>query len=278
MDPEKTVEWVAAMKRRGEVEDWEKEMEISFSSVSGVKCFENFSLLTNTADDLKYEETLPLRLTCDFNVDPMAWLVCQINNNKLYVLNEIWTSPGSVIENCEKFLNDYGDHYGEVVVYGDASGNARSQRDQRSNYDELRLRFMNRPFRVKMRVPSRNPTNINAVRSVNRRLSDEWGNSMIFIDRDKCRNLVLDMAQVIWEEGGNAVTRKIKKVRDRDNPYFFRGHAADALCSLVNREWPTRSEVVAAEDKRDEDEEKRSDSKGKKKKPQKPRLRGAFPD
>lgn len=275
MDPEKNAEWVAHMKRRGEIDDWEKEMEINFSSVAGVRCFESYSILANTVDEVEYEPLLPLRLACDFNVDPMAWLVCQINNNKLYVLREIWESPGSVIENCEKFLNNYGDHYGEVFVYGDAAGNARSHKDQRSNYDEIALRLMNRPFRLRMRVPSRNPTNVNSVRAVNRRLADQWGNPMILIDRAKCKNLLLDLSQTIWQEGGSSATQSIKKTRNKLDPYFYRGHAADALCAIVHREWPTRAEVAKEEDKR-EQEEKRG--KGRMKKKQPPRLRGAFPD
>jgi len=267
------------MKRRGDIDDWEKEMEINFSSVAGVRCFEAFSLLANTVDEAIYEPVLPLRLTCDFNVDPMAWLVCQINNNKLYVLREIWSSPGSVVENCEKFLNDYGDHYGEVFVYGDASGNARSQRDQRSNYDEIALQLMNRPFKLRMRVPSKNASNINSVRAVNRRLKDQWGNPMIFMDRAHCKNLLLDLSQVVWQEGES---KSIKKTRNREDPYFYRGQAADALCALVHREWPTRTERSAAEEKRDEDEineKKRESGRGNKKmKPRKPKIRAAFPD
>lgn len=273
MDPAKDLEWVDQMKRRGDADDWEKEYEINFSSVVGVQCFENFSLVANTRTDLEYEEALPLRLACDFNVDPMAWLVCQINNEKLYVLEEIYLSPGSVVENCREFLNSYGDHYGEVFVYGDAAGRARSHKDQRSNYDEIRLQLMNRPFRLKMKVPSRNATNVNGVRAVNRRLRDKWGNPMVFIDKEKCPELIRDLIQVVWMESTGREPTQIKKTRNMEDPYFMRTHASDALMALIHREWPTRSEVAKEEDEREQ--------RGKKKRPRKRRRRkrliGEFP-
>jgi hypothetical protein len=41
------------------------------------------------------------------------------------VLDEVYLSPGSVVEACDAFLDRYGDHYGEVFIYGDASPTAR---------------------------------------------------------------------------------------------------------------------------------------------------------
>jgi len=121
---------------------------------------------------------------------------------------------------------------------------------------------------------------VNSVRAVNRRLSDEWGNPMIFIERMKCKNLVLDLSQVVWEESGSSNTaQRVKKVRNKLDPYFYRSHASDALCGLVHREWPTHSGLIQAEDKKDKDEEERlKKKKGSMKKKQKPNLRAAFPD
>jgi hypothetical protein len=267
MDPSKDVDWVWKTKARGKDTDWEKEYEINFASVVGKRCFESFSLMANTKTDLKCDDHLPIRLTCDFNVDPMCWLVCQINNDVLYVLDEVYLSPGSVVEACDAFLDRYGDHYGEVFIYGDASGKARSQRDQRSNYDEMRLRFSNRPFRVRMKVPTRNPSNVNSVMALNRRLQDEWGNPRAFIARAECENLIADLTQVVWDELSEG--KRIKKVRNPDDPYFYRTHASDALMALVYREWPTKKELVDSTD---------TGKSLKHKRKRKKRLLAMFPD
>jgi len=260
-DPSKDVEWATAMKARGGVEDWEQEMEINFSAVFGARCFESFSLVSNTDESIVYNPALPLCLCCDFNVDPMAWVVAQVQPDEmLYFIDEIWLSPGSVIENSEEFLNRYGDHYGEVKIYGDAYGRHSSQRDQRSNLDEMKLRFMRAPFSVRMKVPRANPSNVNSVRAFNRRLQDNFGNPRLKI-HPRCTHLIRDLVEVIWEDSER---RAIKKVSKREDPYFFRTHAADAAMSIVNREWPTRSEVSRKAEEELELDRRRDDKKRRK--------------
>jgi len=271
MDPVKDAVWAHKMKERSSDKDWMWEMEISFETVVGTTCFENFSMLANVRNDIEYDPELPIRLCCDFNVEPMAWAIAQVHkNDEAFFIDEIYLKSGDVIEACEEFLDRYGDHYGEVFVYGDASGKARSQRDQRSNYDEIKLRLTGRPFRVRMRVPRSNPTNVNHVRSFNRRLRDEFGNPKIFINGKRCKNLLLDLLQVVWSPDG----KKIAKSRKREDPYFFRGHVIDAAMALVYRHWPTRTEVARmSEDERAE--RKRSGSR--KARARRKRLIGAFP-
>lgn len=269
-DPDKDVEWAEAMKARGSVEDWEQEMEINFSSVSGARCFESFSLVTNTEKDLELDYQYPVCLCCDFNVDPMAWVIAQVMPGEmLHFVDEIFISPGSVIQACDEVLDRLGDFYGELRIYGDASGKARSQRDQRSNYDEMKLRFMRAPFRVRMKVPSRNPSNVNSVRAFNRRLQDDFGNPRVKIHEANCKNLIRDLVETIWEDSAR---RAIKKVVKREDPYFFRTHAADAAMSIVNREWPTRTEVSRKTQEELDHEEKLAIKRGRKKRKKRPLL------
>lgn len=271
-DPKKDAKWAQRMKARGLAEDWEKEMEINFSSVHGVRCFENFSLLSNTSDEIQYDPTLPLCLCCDFNVEPMAWVIAQVQRDEmLWFLDEIWLVQGSVPAACDEFLDKYGDHYGELRIYGDASGSHRGQttKDQRSNYDEIKLRFIRRPFKVRMKVPARNPSNVNSVRAMNRRLSDEFGNPRLKIHSKRCPHLIRDFVETVWEPSRQA----IKKTTKKDDPYFYRTHAADAAMAIVNREWPTRVELSRKTEEERAYEKKMSDRKDKKKKK---KLIGAF--
>jgi hypothetical protein len=264
-DPKKDEEWAAKAKARGDVEDWEKEMDINFQSVEGVRCFENFSLISNTTKDIELDESAPICLCCDFNVEPMCWLVCQITESEeLRVIDEIWMKEGSVIQNCQEFLNRYGDFYGQVRIYGDASGGSRGQQDnQKSNYDVMKLQFIRAPFTLRMKVPRRNPSNINSVAAMNLRLKDKFGNPRVQIHSENCPNLIRDMVEVVWEEGKKA----IKKVRKKDKPYFWRTHAADALMAIVNREWPTRTELSRkTEEEKKHDEARRYKGRRRRKK------------
>lgn len=272
-DDKKDEEWAAKAKLRGDAEDWEKEMEINFQSVDGVRCFENFSLITNTDKEIVFDESRPLCLCCDFNVEPMCWLVAQIQpNEELHFIDEIYKRSGSVIQNCEEFLDRYGDFYGDLIIYGDKSGRDRGQQDnQKSNYDVMKIQFKRAPFKVRMKVPTRNPSNVNSVAAFNLRLKDKYGNPRIKIHPVNCEHLIRDMVEVVWEEGRT----QIKKVRKRDKPYFWRTHAADAAMSIVNREWPTRKESS-----RETEEEKKykeqQDLKKRRKRKERKRLLGAF--
>jgi hypothetical protein len=271
-DPAKSPEWAVAARARGDADDWEKEMEINFSSVSGVRCFENFSLLANTSDTLEFNPELPLCLCCDFNVEPMAWAIAQIQKDEeLWFLEEIWLREGSVNRACEEFLNRYGDFYGELWIYGDASGRGRSSNsDQRSNYDTMKIQFMRAPFDIRMKVPTKNPSNVNSVAAMNLRLKDKFGNPRIKIHPRNCPHLVRDMVEVVWEDG---TKRSIKKERKKDRPYFWRTHMADAAMALVNREWPTRKELSRKTEAEKEHERKLALTKKRRKKR---RLIGAF--
>jgi len=272
MDPDKDVVWASKMKQKAANEtDWLMEMEISFETTVGTKCFESFSMLANVDDSVEYDPSLPIRLCCDFNVEPMAWVIAQVHGDVVHFIDEIYLPEGDTIEACEVFLDRYGDHYGDVYVYGDASGKSRSSKDYGSNYDEIKLRTMGRPFKLKMRVPRSNPSNVNHVRSFNRRLSDEFGNPKILIHPKKCKNLILDLLQVIWEPEG----KRIAKSRKRDDPYFWRGHCADAAMALIYRHWPTRKEVSRmSQGEREHDAEvKRRKMRNRRKK----KLIGAFP-
>ena len=258
-DPKKDEDWVIKAKARGDVDDWEKEQEINFSSVHGVRCFENFSLIANTDDELELNESLPLCLCCDFNVEPMAWVLAQIHPGEvLCFIDEIWLKEGSVNRACEAFLNRYGDFYGELRIYGDQSGSHRGQQNQKSNYDVMKINFQRAPFHIRMKVPSKNPSNVNSVAAMNLRLKDKFGNPRVKINSKKCPHLIRDLVEVIWSDKSRV---EIKKERKRDRgPYFWRTHASDAAMSIVNREWPTRKELsrkTEAEKKYDEDMDKR---------------------
>jgi len=273
-DPKKDENWAAKSQERGDAEDWEKEMEINFSSVHGVRCYENFSLIANTDDELGFDETLPLCLCCDFNVEPMAWLIAQIHPGEvLCFIDEIWMKEGSVNQSCNAFLNRYGDFYGELRIYGDHSGSHRGQQDnQKSNYDVMKINFQRAPFYIRMKVPSRNPSHVNSVAAMNLRLKDKFGNPRVKINSKRCPHLIRDLVEVVWEDGGR---KNIKKERKNDRPYFWRTHASDAAMAIVNREWPTRKELSRkTEEEKKHDEKMRARKRGRKRR----RLIGAIAD
>jgi hypothetical protein len=111
-----------------------------------------------------------------------------------------------------------------------------------------------------------NPYNSLQVTFVCNAVQDDFGNPRLKIHKTKCPNLIRDMVEVIWEDSER---RAVKKIMKREDPYFFRTHAADAAMSIVNREWPTRSELSRMTEEEQDFERKRDDTKDRKKRKKK---------
>ena len=52
----------------------------------------------------------PLLWTWDFNLHPMCSLICQMRDDRVYVLDEIVLGSSATPEVCEEFLERYGNH------------------------------------------------------------------------------------------------------------------------------------------------------------------------
>jgi len=79
----------------------------------------------------QYEPHRPIWLCCDFNIDPMAWIVAQPGVNEqtklkeVYAIDEIYMRNANTIDACEEFKSRYPNHNAGIVLYGDATGKAR---------------------------------------------------------------------------------------------------------------------------------------------------------
>ena len=83
---------------------------------------------------LKYNDKLPLYLTCDFNVDPMCWAIAHKDNDNVYFLDEIVIEKTTTQQCIEEFLRRYPKHKSDIIVNGDASGDNRSTQSEYTNY------------------------------------------------------------------------------------------------------------------------------------------------
>ena len=64
----------------------------------------------------------PLLWSWDFNINPMASVICQERDGKVAVVDEIVLGTSSTPEVCEEFLDRCGTHRVGLTIYGDASG------------------------------------------------------------------------------------------------------------------------------------------------------------
>lgn len=159
-----------------------------------------------------YRKELPLRLSLDFNVDPMTGSVHQILSDKtLVTIDEISIKDSGTLELCEEFVRRWGHHEGQVIVYGDAAGNARSTKTSDSDYDivrrVLRAHWQGDKGSVLLRVPDANGAVKDRVNAVNGKLKNALG-VVGWVIHPKCRNLIRDLELVKWREGTGDIDKK----------------------------------------------------------------------
>ncbi len=244
-DPEKDLDWLEAQRRKYQSEDrddwerdWDREMEMDFSSVVGSVAYTGFRPI-NLMPSLEYSVSLPLCLTMDFNVEPMIWEVAQIVGDLVCFINEIKiSSNASIDEMVRLFRNLYPAHLGELWIFGDGTGNGRNPQTGRSHYDLVRLHFRGYSGQLVWKVPINNPPQVDRVNAFNLKLRGVDGRVGILIDPDKCPELVKDLKEVKLKDG------RIVKIKNRNDPYFYRTHASDSAGYLVWREWPVMGELL----------------------------------
>ena len=189
---------------------------------------------------------LPLRLSFDFNVNPMVCVIGQIapgaSGPELAIPDLIALFGGSTVDQtCDEIISRYPSWSAGIVIYGDASGRNRSVTNLRGNYAliEDRLKAIvptvhGKPL-LENKVPMSNPAVASRLSAVNRLLKDATGLTRLFIrktlpaKRATTRALVRSLQR----------TRKKDGTDDLDKPAGETvTHAADALGYLVAAEFP----------------------------------------
>ena len=189
-----------------------------------------FDRAVHVRDDLLLDPRLPIELACDFNVDPMAWIVGQHHHDEAWALDEIAIPGGATtLEACQEFERRYPGHRGGLVVYGDASGSARKTSASATDYQIIREQ-LGGYLNFRMQVPGSNPPVTDRVNAFNARLRAANGSIRYWV-HPRCSGLVNDLARVSWKPG----TRDIDKSNKRLT------HYSDAEGYRIAHLFPMRS-------------------------------------
>jgi len=175
--------------------------------------------------DKEYNESFPIFLCVDFNINPMAWAVVQSYNNKVYVVDEIYMQNTNTEKTSELFRSKYPG--AEVVIYGDYAGKQRHTSSSMTDYDIMQKII--RPADIRLKP---NPSVIDRVNAVNGMLKNASGETKLFVNH-KCKNLIKDFEQVIYKEG--------KREIDKSNLTLT--HISDAVGYYIEYEFPIRDKM-----------------------------------
>lgn len=184
----------------------------------------------------QYDDNKPIELCCDFNVDPMAWVLCQIDNStglkKVNVIDEIYLKNSNTVQACQEFKNRYPSHIMGVNLYGDATGNSRSANSNLSNYQIIEHELNG--YGINNYVRSRNPAERDRINAVNGMICNSKGIRRVQIN-PKCKNLIRDFEQVSFKNGST----QIDKSKD-----FRLTHPSDAFGYFIESEFSLNRAII----------------------------------
>ena len=155
--------------------------------------------------ECKYESHKEIRVSLDFNVDPMSAVLWQEYNDspKIRVFDEVkllHSGGGDLM--TQRMVNHIKDLYPQCrkfICYPDPAGNQRGTNSTLTDHDILRKNG----FIVK--VKRKHPSITDSVNSVNNAMKE------CIID-PKCKNLIKDLEQVVNKEGTRAIDKSNKEL------------------------------------------------------------------
>lgn len=206
--------------------------------LSGARCYAAFDRKLHVRPQPPIFPRRPLCWIWDFNIEPMISLVGQREGRLFRVLREFVLDEGQISEMVDWFRSQIPKHYGEVWVYGDATGKRRTNQTGQSDY-ALILNHMRNYGALRLKVPEDNPLVRDRVNAVNMACRNEFGELNLEID-PSCKELIADLEQVVADAKGG-----IRKTTNRRDPYFRRTHTSDALGYWISYEQPVKTSPVA---------------------------------
>lgn len=101
--------------------------------------------------EIAYQPDMDLHISCDFNVDPMCWVLAHKTDDKVFYFDEIAMENTTTAKACDEFYRRYPCHKGKVIVNGDASGDNRSCTSEYTNYVIIKKKLCSTDMMQKFR-------------------------------------------------------------------------------------------------------------------------------
>ncbi len=208
--------------------DYREQFEAQFETIGGL-IFQSFDREWNVRP-CTYRREKPMVIGCDFNVNPMCWLLGHQYKDHFEVFDEIFRRDTNTVDTLEYLIGRYPDHEGGFAFFGDATGKARKTAAVSTDY----LQILNhKGFKKAGRTvhfPDSNPTNVNAYSCLNALLCNAAKERRLFVD-DRCERLIRDFRLRAYKPGTREAADKSGKATDT-------GHMSDALCYVIYKLYP----------------------------------------
>jgi PBSX family phage terminase large subunit len=187
-----------------------------------------------------YVDKAILHLTCDFNVDPMCWIIAHRTSDKVFFIDEISVENTNTQECILEFLRRYPSHKAKIIINGDASGDNRSSSSEFTNYAIIRNALYKHGYKdVDFHLRSYNPPIKNRIAAWNSKIANAKGERTLLVS-NKCEKLLYNIHNLKYKEGTSVLDLPtIQSIKGNRNIKFL-GHPFDAASYLTEFYWPVK--------------------------------------
>ena len=187
--------------------------------------------------EIQYQKDLPLHISCDFNVDPMAWVLAHKTEDKVFYFDELVIENTTTSKTCEEFHSRYPNHEGKIIVNGDASGDNRSCVSEYTNYVIIKKKLESYGYDVEIKIKAFNPPIKNRVAAFNAKVRNADGEVNLYIS-PKCEKLLYNIYNLRYIEGSSKIDIPTYTQIKQTKELKFLSHPFDAASYLVDFYWP----------------------------------------
>lgn len=188
--------------------------------------------------EITYQNDIDIHISCDFNVDPMCWVIAHKTDEKVFYLDEIVMENTTTAKACEEFCKRYPNHKGKVIVNGDASGDNRSCTSEYTNYVIIKQKLMQYGnYDADIRIKAFNPPIKNRIAAFNSKIKNAKGDICLYVDK-KCQKLLYNIYNLKYKEGSSRIDIPTYHQIKQNKELKFLSHPIDAASYLVDFYWP----------------------------------------
>lgn len=202
-----------------------------FGNYSSGLVVKNFS--NDNEKNINYNKELPLYLACDFNVDPMCWLLAHRDDENVYFFDELVIENTNTQACIDEFIRRYPKHQNKIIVCGDASGDWRNAQSEFTNYMIIRRALERYGYNIDFKLRPYNPPVLTRIQAFNARVRNAKGDCHIFVDKNRCKWFLHNMYNLSFKEGTSIVDVPTPKQLKNDRDSKFLEHPFDAGSYLV---------------------------------------------
>lgn len=226
---------IEAARRQLDPRAFRQEYEASFETASG-RVYSDYCDANHTTK--VFNPDLPIHWCHDFNFTPLSSAICQIEQGKIYVVDEIILESAVARESAQEFIEKYkGCTRQTVKIYGDASGHAGEKHGHESDYIEIRKVLKQAGFdNIIMKVPRSNPPIKDGQNTLRAKILNAAGERTLFVNPSKAKRVDKGLKTTQLKEGST--------FQEEDSPYQ---HVTTALRYFTHVEFPIRQGVTSQE-------------------------------